>query len=37
MALKKSLPSITNADRKAGVQDEIEKLEKELNSMKAKS
>jgi retinol-binding protein 3 len=37
MALKKSLPSLTNPEFKAGVQDEIEKLEKELSAMKAKS
>ena len=36
-ALKKSLTSLTNPDFKAGVQDEIEKLEKELNALKAKS
>jgi C-terminal processing protease CtpA/Prc len=37
MALKKSLTSLTNPDFKAGVQDEIEKLEKELSALKAKS
>jgi hypothetical protein len=37
LALKKSLPSITHTDRKAGMQDEIEKLEKELAALKAKS
>ena len=37
MALKKSLSTTTNPDRKAGVQDEIEKLEKELNALKSKS
>lgn len=36
-ALKKSLTTLTNPDIKAGVQDEIEKLEKELNAMKSKS
>jgi C-terminal processing protease CtpA/Prc len=36
-ALKKSLDKLTNPDFKAGVQDEIEKLEKELNAMKSKS
>lgn len=36
-ALKKSLTTLQNPDFKAGVQDEIEKLEKELNSMKSKS
>ncbi|MEP6637607.1 MAG: S41 family peptidase [Acidobacteriota bacterium] len=36
MALKKSLPSITNPDFKEGVQGEIEKLEKELTELKAK-
>ena len=37
MALKKSLTTLTNPDFKAGVQDEIEKLEKELAAMKSKS
>lgn len=37
MALKKSLPTVTNPDRKAGVEDEIQKLEKELAALKAKS
>jgi C-terminal processing protease CtpA/Prc len=37
MALKKSLTSVTNPDFKAGVQDEIEKLEKELSALKSKS
>ena len=37
MALKKSLTSIANPDFKAGVQDEIDKLEKELSAFKAKS
>lgn len=37
MALKKSLSTQTNPDRKAGVQDEIEKLEKELSALKSKS
>ena len=36
-ALKKSLEKLANPDRKAGVQDEIEKLEKELNALKSKS
>jgi C-terminal processing protease CtpA/Prc len=37
MALKKSLTSLANPDFKAGVQDEIDKLEKELSALKAKS
>jgi C-terminal processing protease CtpA/Prc len=37
MALKKSLSTLTNADFKAGAQDEIQKLEKELSALKAKS
>ena len=37
MALKKSLTSLANPDFKAGVQDEIEKLEKELSALKAKT
>src|SRR5687767_6625145 len=37
MALKKSLTSLANPDFKAGVQDEIEKLEKELSALKSKS
>jgi C-terminal processing protease CtpA/Prc len=37
MALKKSLTSLANPDFKAGVQDEIEKLEKELTALKSKS
>jgi C-terminal processing protease CtpA/Prc len=37
MALKKSASTVVNPDFKAGVQDEIQKLEKELNSMKSKS
>lgn len=37
MVLKKALPSITNADRKAGLEDEIQKLDKELAAMKAKA
>jgi len=37
MALKKSLTSLANPDFKAGVQDEIDKLEKELSAFKAKS
>ena len=36
-ALKKSLTTLTNADIKAGIEDEIQKLEKELAAMKAKS
>jgi retinol-binding protein 3 len=37
MALKKSLTTLTNPDFKAGVEDEIQKLEKELTALKAKS
>ena len=37
MVLKKSLTTLTNPDFKAGVEDEIQKLEKELAAMKAKS
>jgi C-terminal processing protease CtpA/Prc len=37
MALKKSLTSLANPDFKAGVEDELQKLEKELASMKSKS
>jgi len=37
MALKKSTPTITNADRKAAMTEEIENLEKELAAIKAKS
>jgi len=37
MALKKSLTTLTNPDFKGGVEDEIQKLEKELAAMKAKS
>ena len=37
MALKKSLTTLQNPDFKAGVQDEIQKLEKELAAMKSKS
>ena len=37
MALKKMLPTLTNPDRKAGVDDEIQKLEKELSALKSKS
>jgi len=37
MALKKSLTKLTNPDFKAGVQDEIQKLEKELSALKSKS
>jgi hypothetical protein len=36
MALKKSLTTLTNSDFKAGVVDEIQKLEKELADLKAK-
>jgi C-terminal processing protease CtpA/Prc len=36
-ALKKSLTTLANPDFKGGVQEEIEKLEKELNALKAKS
>ena len=37
MVLKKSLAKLTNPQFKGGVEDEIEKLEKELSEMKAKS
>jgi len=37
MALRKSLTTLTNADFKAGVGDEIQKLEKELAALKASS
>ncbi|HET6977122.1 MAG TPA: S41 family peptidase [Pyrinomonadaceae bacterium] len=37
MALKKSVTTIANPNRKAGVEDEIQKLEKELAAMKTKS
>lgn len=37
MALKKSMSTLTNPDFKAGVQEEIQKLEKELNALKTKS
>jgi C-terminal processing protease CtpA/Prc len=37
MALKKSLTTLTNPDFKAGVEEEIQKLEKELTALKAKS
>lgn len=37
MALRKSVNTLTNPDRKAAIQDEIQKLEKELNSLKSKS
>ncbi len=37
MALKKSMTTLTNPDFKAGVEDEIQKLEKELAAMKSKS
>src|SRR5687768_2023065 len=35
MALKKLVPTLTNPDRKAGVEDEIQKLEKELAALKS--
>ena len=37
LALKKSLTTLQNRDFKAGIEDEIQKLEKELAAMKAKS
>ncbi len=37
MALKKILPTLTNSNLKAGGENEIQKLEKELAAMKAKS
>jgi len=37
MALKKLLPTLTNPDFKAGGEEEIQKLEKELSALKAKS
>jgi C-terminal processing protease CtpA/Prc len=37
MALKKQLSTLTHPDRKAGVQDEIQKLEKELDALKSKT
>jgi C-terminal processing protease CtpA/Prc len=37
MALKKSVTTLANPDFKAGVEDEIQKLEKELAALKAKS
>lgn len=37
MALKKSLTTLSNPDFKAGVEDEIQKLEKELTALKSKS
>ena len=37
MALKKSLTTLTNPDFKTGVEEEIQKLEKELTALKAKS
>lgn len=37
MAMKKSLTTLTNPDFKAGVEDEIQKLEKELAALKPKS
>ncbi|HET6670895.1 MAG TPA: S41 family peptidase [Pyrinomonadaceae bacterium] len=36
LALKKSLPTLTNPGFKEGVQGEIERLEKEMNELKAK-
>ena len=36
MALKKSLPTLTNPGFKEGVQGEIERLEKEMIELKAK-
>jgi hypothetical protein len=35
MALKKSLATLSQPDFKAGVEDEIQKLEKELAALKA--
>lgn len=37
MAMKKSLTTLANPDFKAGVEDEIQKLEKELAALKSKS
>src|SRR6185436_3361622 len=37
MALKKSIPTIANPDRKAAMGEELQNLEKELAAMKAKS
>ena len=37
MAMKKSLTTLTNPDFKAGVEDEIQKLEKEIAALKLKS
>ncbi|HKU72546.1 MAG TPA: S41 family peptidase [Pyrinomonadaceae bacterium] len=37
MALKKSIPTIANPDRKAAVGEELQNLEKELAAMKSKS
>ena len=37
LALKKSLTTLSNPDFKSGVQEEIEKLEKELTNLKTKS
>jgi hypothetical protein len=37
MALKKSLTMLTNPDFKSGVEEDIQKLEKELAALKAKS
>lgn len=36
MALKKSLPTLSNPGFKEGVQSEIDRLEKELSELKAK-
>ena len=37
MALKKSVTTLANPDRKAAVEEEIKKLESELAAMKAKT
>jgi len=37
MALKKQLTNVTDSDIKVGIQDEIAKVEKELNALKTKS
>lgn len=37
MALKKALTTLPDPEFKAGVEDEIQKLEKELAAMKSKS
>jgi C-terminal processing protease CtpA/Prc len=37
MALKKSIPTIANPDRKAAMGEELQNLEKELAAMKSKS